>query len=79
MRGYRLDPDGRVADEHVAVVYAPRRTRDRFPEANVAIMSSEDEARAEACAAERRYAARVVGPARSSEGFKLFYLVNWLD
>jgi len=29
VQGYHLDPDGRVADERFAVVYAPKRARDR--------------------------------------------------
>jgi len=79
MQGYRLDPDSKVADEHFAVVYAPKRGRDRVPEGNVRLMESEAAARAAADPAKRLYPARVVGPARSSEGVRLFYIVCWLD
>jgi hypothetical protein len=79
MKGYTLDAETAVAGEHWAVVYAPRRARDRFPENCVQVVGSEDEARKGADAAANRFAARVVGPARSSEGFRLFYLVRWLD
>ena len=79
MQGYRLDPDAKVADEHFAVVYAPKRGRDRVPEGNVRLMESEAAARAAADPAKRLYPARVVGPARSSEGVRLFYIVCWLD
>lgn len=79
VQGYRLDPDGKVAGEHFAVVYAPKRTRDRVPEGNVQIVDSEAAARAGADATRHLMAARVVGPARSSEGLRLFYIVRWLD
>ena len=79
VQGYRLDPDGKVADEHYAVVYAPRRARDRVPEGSVTLVDSEQAARAAADPGRKLYPARVVGPARSSEGLRLFYIVRWLD
>jgi hypothetical protein len=81
VQGYHLDPDSRakVADEHFAVVYAPRRTRDRVPEGNVRVVESEAAARAGADPAKKLFPARVVGPARSSEGLRLYYIVRWLD
>lgn len=79
MRGYSLDPQTKVADEHWAVVYAPRRARDRFPENCVDVVKTEDAARAGAAPENKKYAARVIGPARSSEGLKVFYLVRWLE
>jgi hypothetical protein len=79
MRGYQVDPETRVVDEHFAVVYAPRRQRDRFPEGSVQVVDSEAAARDGADPARKLYAARVVGPARSSEGLRLYYLVGWLD
>jgi len=45
----------------------------------VEIYASETEARAHADPDNNRHAAIASGPARSSEGFKLFYLVRWLD
>lgn len=79
VQGYRLDPDSKVTTEQYAVVYAPRRTRDRVPEGSVQVVDSETAARAGADAAKNLYAARVVGPARSSEGLRLYYVVRWLD
>jgi hypothetical protein len=79
MKGIYIDPDSKVVDEHFAVVYAPRRQRGRFPQDCVEVVASEAAAREGADPANKRYPAVVVGPARSSEGFKLFYLVNWLD
>ena len=105
MRGYHLDPDARVADEHFAIVYAPRRlpascpspqsvvglprggshipvqrrARDRVPEASVQIVESELAARDGADPARHLFPARVIGPARSSEGMRLFYIERWLD
>jgi hypothetical protein len=74
-----LDPETHVVEECFAVVYAPRRQRDRFPESCVKTMDSEAAARAAADPAARRYPAIVVGPSRSSEGAMLYYLVQWLD
>jgi len=74
-----IDPQSSVVDEYYAVVYAPRRQRDRFPEGNVTIVADRDAALAEAQPAQRRYPARVMGPSRSSEGVRLYYLVQWLD
>ncbi|MHB8453595.1 MAG: hypothetical protein ACYDDO_02635 [Acidiferrobacterales bacterium] len=74
-----MDPDANIVEERYAVVYAPRRQRGRFPEECVQVVKSEALARAGADAKSQRYAARVVGPARSSEGFRLFYLVSWLE
>lgn len=64
--------------ESYAVIYAPRRQRQRYPENTVQVVATEQEALAQADAKKSLYAARVCGPFRSSEGFKLFYLVRWL-
>ncbi|MBI5612555.1 MAG: hypothetical protein HY942_05760 [Gammaproteobacteria bacterium] len=74
-----LDPDGSIVNEHCALIYAPRRGRDRFPENCVRLMESEAAARAAADSGAHLYPARVLGPSRSSEGFRLYYLVCWLD
>ncbi len=74
-----LDPETRVVEQHFAVVYAPGRTRDRFPDNCVTVVESAEAARAGADPAKKRYGAVVVGPSRSSEGFMLYYLVEWLE
>jgi len=79
VQGYSLDPDAKVADECFAIVYAPKRSRDRVPEGNVRVVESEAAARAGADPAKKLFPARVVGPARSSEGLRLYYIVRWLD
>lgn len=79
VQGYRLDPDSKVSTEQYAIVYAPRRTRDRVPEGSVQVVESETAALAGADASKNLYAARVVGPARSSEGLRLYYIVRWLN
>ena len=73
-----IDPEGKVVNECFALVYAPRRARDRFPESCVTVVDSEAAALAGANSKQHLYPARVVGPARSSEGFRLYYLVCWL-
>lgn len=74
-----VDVDTEVVGEHAAVVYAPRRQRQRFAEGNVTLMPDDAAARAAARPREHRYAAWVLGPSRSSEGVRLYYLVAWLD
>ncbi len=79
MKGIFIDPDSSVVGEHFAIVYAPRRTRGRFPVDCVHVVESADAAREGADDAQKRFAARVLGPSRSSEGVQLYYLVDWLD
>jgi len=79
MKGIYVDPESTVVGEHYAIVYAPRRARGRFPEECVQVVDSPSAAVAGAEPTAKRYAAKVVGPARSSEGFKLYYLIEWLD
>ncbi len=74
-----LDPEGGVVDEVFALIYAPGRTRDRFPENCVSVVATEAAAREGASPEKNLYPARVLGPSRSSEGFRLYYLVCWLD
>lgn len=78
MRGIYLDPDAPVIDEQYALVHAPRRSRDRFPENLVKIVASEQAARDGADPDNKLFPARVIGPSRSSEGLRIFYLVEWL-
>lgn len=79
VQGYHLDPHGRVAEERFAVVYAPKRARDRVPEGNVQVVETEAAALANADSAKKLFPARVIGPARSSEGVSVYYIVCWLD
>jgi hypothetical protein len=62
-----------------AVVQVRRGSRKRFAETCVEPMPSADAARAHADPARDRHAAEVMGPSRSSEGLRLYYLVRWLD
>jgi len=43
-----LDPESRVVEQHFAVVYAPRRQRDRSPETCIETVDSEEVARSAA-------------------------------
>ena len=79
MKGIYLDSETSVTAEVFAVVYVPGRHRSRYPETNVEVVDSAEMAMAQAEPDKRCYAARVMGPARSSEGVRLYYLVGWLD
>lgn len=79
MRGYIVDEQTNIVNECFAVIYAPRRQRTRFPENVVEVVNSPDAALNKADEEQKYYAARVIGPCRSSEGFNIFYLVEWLN
>ena len=74
------DIESSVVATSAVVIYSPSgNKRKRFPEGVVEVYASEAEALAHADPDKSRYAAIASGPSRSSEGFKLFYLVRWLD
>jgi hypothetical protein len=74
------DAESPVVMTGYVVIYAPKRgNRKRFPESCVTLYASEGEALAAARPEQNHYAAVASGPSRSSEGFRLFYLVRWLD
>lgn len=77
------DPEGGVSEIQFAVVYAPKlnksgRNRNRFSANCVEIKASAEDAHAEANEQNKHYAAKVLGPSKSSEGQYIFYLVEWL-
>ena len=78
MKPHLIDPSSDLTQECYALIDTPSRKRKRFPESNVTVMNSEAEALAGADPANNIVPALVFGPSRSSEGFKLFYLVRWL-
>ncbi len=82
MRGFvPPDPQTDVSKIQCAVVYVPRRSRNRnrFPANCVEIMDNADTAIKSAEPDNKRFAARVLGPSKSSEGQYIYYLVEWLE
>lgn len=78
MRGFvPPDPETNVSGVKVAVITSPRTDRKRYPAACVEIMADEESARAAAVAG-KTFAARVLGPSKSSEGQFIYYLMEWL-
>ena len=76
----KLIADQGAGTEHAALVYAPRKGgRRRFPENCVTEQADAAVALAAADPAKHLHPAVVLGPFRSSEGFRLYYLVRWLD
>ena len=73
-----INPQGGLVERRYAVVFTPRRKRTRFPENCVELCDSPDQAEAAADPTQNRFAALVYGPARSSEGLRLYYLIEWL-
>ena len=80
MRGFvPPDPYTKVSEEHFAVVYVPKRSRNRFPKGCVEVVESKELAISQASAEKKLFPARVLGPSKSSEGQYIYYLVEWLD
>jgi len=73
------DAETNVSAFRYAIVHVPRRSRNRFPASCVDVVETPQLAIAGADAGNRRFAARVAGPSKSSEGQILYYLVEWLD
>ena len=72
------DAQTNLVQDHYAVIYTPRKARGRFPENCVTVYETEMEAIQAADKEKSLYAAKVIGPSRSSEGFMLYYLAHWL-
>lgn len=72
------DPDSKASNIEFAVIYVPKRSRNRFAASCVEIKSCAADAIDEADDKNKRYAARVSGPSKSSEGQYIYYLVEWL-
>jgi hypothetical protein len=78
MRGFvPPDPETRVSEVRFAVITTPHTNRTRYAAACVEIMTDESSARAAAVAG-KTFAARVLGPSKSSEGQYIYYLMEWL-
>lgn len=73
------DTESQIVASVWAVIYTPQRNRQRFPENCVTVHEDEVSARLHSNPAKSLYAALVNGPSRSSEGFRLYYLIRWLD
>jgi hypothetical protein len=73
------DPQTDVSQVRFAVIFTPRPSRKRFPAGCVEIFDSAEAAVAAADPDGNRYAARVVGPSKSSEGQYIYYLMEWLQ
>jgi len=72
------DPQTGVSQERYAVIFTPRKDRKRFPAGCVEIFDTLEAALAASDPDNKRHAARVVGPSKSSEGQYIYYLLMWL-
>ncbi|HHL19097.1 MAG TPA: hypothetical protein ENJ33_05120 [Thiothrix sp.] len=72
------DPQTQVSNYHYAIVYAPRKKRNRFPASCVELQETIEEVVTSAEPDRKRYAAKVHGPSKSSEGQFIYYLIEWL-
>jgi glycerate-2-kinase len=71
-----------LVQQHFALVQAApavKQKRSRFPENVVEVVASAEEALQRQAPAENLHAAEVMGPSRSSEGLRMYYLVRWLS
>ena len=78
MKGYFIDPQADIVKECYAVVYVPKKKRTRFPANTVEVFDSESIALNKSDPPNKLFAAKLLGPCRSSEGFTVFYLKQWL-
>lgn len=72
------DPQTKVSLPRYAVVYVPKRNRKRFPANCVEILETKEKALETASSTDKKFAAIVVGPSKSSEGQFIYYLAEWL-
>ncbi|MEE9310322.1 MAG: hypothetical protein V3U64_04820 [Cocleimonas sp.] len=72
------DPQTKVSRPEFAVVYIPKRSRKRFPASCVDIKKTKEEALEDASEQDKKFAAIVIGPSKSSEGQYIYYLGEWL-
>ncbi len=72
------DPQTKVSLPRFAVVYVPKRNRKRFPANCVEIVETKEMAIANASSEDKKFAAIVIGPSKSSEGQYIYYLGEWL-
>ena len=80
MRGFvPADPYTNVSEEHYAVVYVPKRSRNRFPKGCVEVVESKELAIEQSNIEKKLFPALVLGPSKSSEGQYIYYLVEWLN
>ncbi len=79
MKGITVDGESSVVQHRFAVVYAPKRSRGRFAENCVFLCDSELDAIEEANVEKHLFAAKVIGPSKSSEGQRIYYLDDWID
>lgn len=73
------DPETQVSNMEYAVVYVPRKNRKRFAAGCVEVKECAADAIEDADPDNKRYAARVSGPSKSSEGQSIYYLLEWLE
>ena len=72
------DPQTSVSTECYVVIFTPRKDRKRFPAGCVEVFDSREAAIAAADPDNKKHAATVVGPSKSSEGQYIYYLLGWL-
>lgn len=81
MKGYSLDPHPniKVVTEQFAVVRIPRIKRERVPTNNVEVVEDLSAAIEKSDPKNHLYAAKVLGPSRSSEGVTLYYILEMFN
>lgn len=78
MRGFvPPDPETSVSEMRYAVIMTKRTDRKRYPAGCVEIVIDAQAALAGAQPGQQ-FAARVLGPSKSSEGQYIYYLMEWL-
>ena len=74
---FNFDPN--QVQEIVALINSNATNKKRYPEGVVIPMKNESEAINQADPKNHLHPAIVIGPSRSSEGVRVYYLVKWLS
>ena len=72
-----LDRQTKTQQMVFAIVYVPKRSRDRFQASCVQLCQDKDEALAKADIEKKWFPAQIYGPSKSSEGVVMYYLSQW--
>ncbi len=73
-----IDQQTKTQQLHFAIVYVPKRSRNRFQANCIQLCEDQEKALLKADIAKKWFPAKIYGPSKSSEGFMMYYLQEWL-
>jgi hypothetical protein len=73
-----IDRQTKTQQLFYAVVYIPKRSRDRFQASCIQLCQDKEDALLKANIDKKWFPAQIYGPSKSSEGLIMYYLNQWL-